>query len=139
MSARLSDTALQGARIGVYGPGWNSVTLSPETQTLFQHELDVLVAQGATLVTDPFLGSGYRELNQGVPSSNTFSYDINQYFARHDESLINSVAEFDAAVVRAVVQPAAATRRVVGRGPGDPRRSGCLPRPTRCDADMFHK
>ena len=91
----LSDTALQGARIGVYGPGWNSVTLTPETQSLFQRELDVLAAQGATLVADPFFGSGYRELNQNVPSSNTFSYDINQYFGRLGEATINSVAEFD--------------------------------------------
>ncbi|MBI1369174.1 MAG: Fe-S cluster assembly protein SufB, partial [Planctomycetes bacterium] len=91
----LDATSLQGARIGVYGPGWNSVVLTPETQALFQRELDVLAAEGATLVADPFLGSGYRELNQSVPSSNTFSYDINQYFGRLGESTINSVAEFN--------------------------------------------
>jgi len=92
----LNPLALQGARIGVYGPGWNSQTLTAETQTKFDQELAVLVAQGATLVTDPFLGSGYRELNQSVPNSNTFSYDINQYFARLGDSTVNSVAEFNA-------------------------------------------
>jgi amidase/aspartyl-tRNA(Asn)/glutamyl-tRNA(Gln) amidotransferase subunit A len=91
----LKDTALQGARIGVYGPGYNNVALTPETQQLFQRELSVLVAQGATLVDDPFLGSGFFELTQNAPNSNTFSYDINNYFARlGPEATVNSVEEF---------------------------------------------
>lgn len=58
----LSETAIEGKRIGVYGPGWRTQPLSPETQSLYDEALDVLVDQGATLVDDPFAESGFHRL-----------------------------------------------------------------------------
>jgi Asp-tRNA(Asn)/Glu-tRNA(Gln) amidotransferase A subunit family amidase len=94
-AAALNPTALNGARIGVYGAGYNNVTLSPETQQLFTQELSVLTARGATLVADPFANSGFFQLTQGVPSSNTYTYDVNQYFSRMGpDATVHSTAEF---------------------------------------------
>ena len=93
----LNDKALEGARIGIYGPGYNNVQLAPETQALFQRELSVLEAQGATLIQDPFAGSGFFELTQNTPNSGTFSYDIKNYLARlGDSAAFNSVEEYEA-------------------------------------------
>jgi Asp-tRNA(Asn)/Glu-tRNA(Gln) amidotransferase A subunit family amidase len=93
----LNDKALEGARIGVYGPGYNDVELAPETQALFQRELSVLTAQGATLIQDPFAGTGFFELTEDVPGSGTFSYDVKNYLARlGDSAAFNSVEEYEA-------------------------------------------
>ncbi|MDB5320098.1 MAG: Amidase [Phycisphaerales bacterium] len=94
-AAALNPHALQGARIGVYGAGYNNVTLSAETQQLFTQELSVLTARGATLVADPFANSGFFQLTQGVPSSNTYTYDVNQYFGRMGPgATVHSTEEF---------------------------------------------
>ncbi|HZP66571.1 MAG TPA: amidase [Rudaea sp.] len=61
-TSRLSTTALQGKRIGLYGPGWRSVALSAETTTLYARAVDELSARGAITVDDPFAGSGFAGL-----------------------------------------------------------------------------
>jgi amidase len=90
-------TALAGARIGVFGPGYSGTTLTPETQALFDVELDVLEAAGATLVADPFAGTNYRTLLQGVPNSGTFTFDVTEYLKRLGPgAAFNSIEEYEA-------------------------------------------
>lgn len=50
----LSSTALQGKRFGLFSSAFKNVALSPETQNLYNSDVATLVAQGATVVTDPF-------------------------------------------------------------------------------------
>ena len=83
-AAALSETALQGKRIGLYGPGWRSVPLAAETAAMYQSAIDELVAQGATVVTDPFAGSDFAGLalpNEPYDYRGTESaaYDYNRY------------------------------------------------------------
>lgn len=76
--------ALQGKRIGLYGPGWNGAALSPETQALYDKAVQELKARGATVVTDPFAGSGFAELAlAGEPydyrGTESAAYDLTNY------------------------------------------------------------
>lgn len=61
-TSELSRNALRGKRIGLYGPGWRLSDLSPETQALYERTIEELEIQGATVVEDPFAGSGFAEL-----------------------------------------------------------------------------
>ncbi|MCP2253244.1 aspartyl-tRNA(Asn)/glutamyl-tRNA(Gln) amidotransferase subunit A [Prauserella aidingensis] len=64
-TSALSKKALKGKRIGLYGPGWRSGEkgeLSPETAELYAQAVAKLEEQGATVVEDPFAGSGFAEL-----------------------------------------------------------------------------
>lgn len=79
-----SDTALKGKRIGLYGPGWRSGTageLSPDTQALYDKAVKELEAQGATVVEDPFAGSGFADVTTAGGSGGTEdrTYQFNQY------------------------------------------------------------
>lgn len=92
--------ALKDARIGVYdvtGQGFNTVATTAETATLFNRELAKIAATGATLVTDPFVGKPqWRSLNQNVPGSNTFSFDVKDYLARLGPgAAFNSVEQYE--------------------------------------------
>jgi len=83
-TSQLSVSALQGKRIGLYGPGWRSVALSAETTTLYEQAIDELEAQGAIVVTDPFAGSGFADLAlAGEPydyrGTESVAYDYTQY------------------------------------------------------------
>ena len=58
----LSKNSLKGKRIGLYGSGWRSGptgVLTSETQTLYNNAVKLLTAAGATVVADPFAGSGF--------------------------------------------------------------------------------
>ncbi len=61
-AAGLTAHALQGKRLGLYGPGWRPTPLSAPTTTLYARALGELQALGAALVEDPFAGSGFAEL-----------------------------------------------------------------------------
>lgn len=82
-TAGLSDTALEGARVGLYGPGWLDVPLSEETVALYANVIAELEAEGAIVVEDPFLGSNFNTLGPatGYDSRGTESlaYDLNSY------------------------------------------------------------
>lgn len=83
-TSQLSVSALQGKRIGLYGPGWRSVALSTETSTLYEQAIDELEVQGAIVVTDPFAGSGFADLAlAGEPydyrGTESAAYDYTQY------------------------------------------------------------
>ncbi|WP_235537983.1 amidase [Pelomonas sp. Root1217] len=80
----LNVQALKGKRIGLYGPGWNTANLSPETEALYRKAIQELMARGATVVTDPFERSGFAELAlAGEPydyrGTESAAYDLNNY------------------------------------------------------------
>jgi Asp-tRNA(Asn)/Glu-tRNA(Gln) amidotransferase A subunit family amidase len=62
-AAGLNDTALAGKRFGLVGEGWRSsyLPLAPETEALYRDAIQVLEAQGAEVVEDPFLGTTFIE------------------------------------------------------------------------------
>lgn len=64
-TSKLSPTALRGARVGLYGAGWRSKPLSEEAQALYDRAMVEVAARGATLVADPFAGSGFTSLASG--------------------------------------------------------------------------
>lgn len=70
--AALAKDSLKGKRIGLYGPGWRSGpdgVLSPETQALYDNVVNTLKAAGATVVEDPFAGSGFADVTANVCKS----------------------------------------------------------------------
>ena len=89
-TAGLRSDALKGARLGLYGAGWRPQALSPETQALYARAMDELKAQGAVLVDDPFLGSGFAALRQPTAPLPNFDargmesvpYDLQKYLER---------------------------------------------------------
>lgn len=98
--------ALQGKRIGLYGPGWRDRDLSPETVALYQRVKDELVARGAVPVDDPFAGSGFAALGQPARGTDHFDprgmgcvpNDMQKYLERMGHgTTITSWAEFVAA------------------------------------------
>ncbi len=103
--AGLSSTALQGKRIGLYGPGWKNRTvngqsvpieLTPETKALYDASVAILVAQGATVIENPFAGSNFVPLTNFPASGNSLPYDMNQFFQSLGGSNPKSYAEFQA-------------------------------------------
>lgn len=78
--------ALKGKRLGLYGAGWRHGGLSPETSALFAQACDGLRALGATLVEDPFAGSGFADLARFVTAlpydprgEEAVPHDLEQY------------------------------------------------------------
>jgi amidase/aspartyl-tRNA(Asn)/glutamyl-tRNA(Gln) amidotransferase subunit A len=63
---QLTDRALEGRRFGLVGEGWRTsfLPLDPDTRGLYEEAIHALEAQGAQVVEDPFLGSGFIELYQ---------------------------------------------------------------------------
>jgi amidase len=103
--AGLSDTALVGKRIGLWGPGWKNRTvngmsvpieMTPETQVLYDAAVDVLEAQGAIVVENPFLGSNLIPLMSFPGGGNSLPYDIHQFFLSLGGSNPASEDEFQA-------------------------------------------
>lgn len=83
-TSQLSLHALQGKRIGLYGPGWNAAALTPQTQALYDQAVQELKARGATVVSDPFAGSGFAELGlAGEPydyrGTESAAFDLTNY------------------------------------------------------------
>lgn len=103
--AGLSTMALQGKRIGLYGPGWKNQTvngmsvpieLTPDTQALYDAAVDALKAQGAIVVEHPFEGTNFAQLTNFPASGNSLPYDMNQFFQSLGGSNPKSYAEFEA-------------------------------------------
>lgn len=62
----LSDTALKGKRLGLYGAGWRSKPVAEETATLYTSAIEELKMRGAVLVEDPFAGTTFTSLTDSV-------------------------------------------------------------------------
>lgn len=89
-AAALSADALQGARFGLYGPGWREQALSAETMDLYEQACAELRGRGAELVNDPFAGTAFSSLRAPTPPSTSFDArgleslpnDLHKYFER---------------------------------------------------------
>ncbi|MDR5741095.1 MULTISPECIES: amidase [unclassified Caballeronia] len=102
-AAALDRNALRGKRIGLYGPGWRTQPLSDEAARLYERVKGELVSLGATLIDDPFQGSGFAELRKPTAPLHNFDarglesipYDLQKYLERLGKSAaIKSFAEF---------------------------------------------
>ncbi|KMO16930.1 amidase [Methylobacterium indicum] len=105
-AAGLSTTALQGKRLGLYGPGWRDRPLSPETADLYARAQGEIAARGAALVADPFAGSGFAALGRPVAGLDHYDasgiesvvHDLHHYLQRlGPDAAYRTFAEFAAA------------------------------------------
>jgi amidase len=80
-AASLDEHALAGKRIGLFGPGFKDVELTPETAALYAVAVAALVDEGATVVNDPFAGSGFTSIVQ-PQGFEAIIYDFQQYLNR---------------------------------------------------------
>ena len=95
-TSKLSKSALQGKRIGLYGPGWRDQDLTEETQALYDRAIEELKKQGAVVVPDPFAGTEFAEYFKASGSVGIESviYDMEAYLKRLGKNAaITSVAE----------------------------------------------
>ena len=82
-TAALSDTALAGKRFGLVGVGWRNqfLPLAPETEALYRKSIEVLRAQGAQVIEDPFLGTEFKALYASRPNvPGVGTHDMLVYF-----------------------------------------------------------
>ncbi|WP_099558944.1 amidase [Hartmannibacter diazotrophicus] len=102
-ASRLSTTALQGKRLGLYGPGWRDRSLSEDCMLLYERVQKELETRGATLVADPFAGSGFNEIGKPAKGLDHYDpsgmesvpYDMDLYLKRLGPSAaLKSFAEF---------------------------------------------
>lgn len=99
-TSRLSPTALRGARVGLYGPGWRIKPLSEEAQSLYDRAMTEISARGAVLVEDPFSGSGFTDLSTGSDFDprgiESVVYDMDQFIKRFGaDAPVRSFAELN--------------------------------------------
>jgi amidase len=112
-AAGLSETSLQGKRIGLWGPGFKNLSLSPETQTVYNAAVEVLKAQGAIVVENPFQGSNFISKTAFPTTPNTLPYDIDQWFASlGPAAAATSAADFKAKTGIDVFAPGPLVREV---------------------------
>jgi len=80
----LSETALEGVRVGLYGPGFQATELSPETAELYEAAIAELEGQGAVMVEDPFAGTDFAAIAEGKSSLGieSIAYDMNGWLQR---------------------------------------------------------
>jgi Asp-tRNA(Asn)/Glu-tRNA(Gln) amidotransferase A subunit family amidase len=105
--------ALQGKRIGLYGPGWRDAPLCPATEALFAQACAGLRELGATLVPDPFAGSGFARIARFT--------GVNPYDTRGEESVVYDFERYLAAFGPAnAIHSVETLRRVTGADPFGP-------------------
>ena len=136
-ASRLHKEALRGKRIGLYGPGWRNQPLSTEAAALYGRAKGELEAQGAVLVEDPFLGSGFADLRTPTPPLGEFDarglesvpYDMQQYLERlGPDAALRTFAAFAAATAK---EDAFAPSGVLSFSPSLPQFAACLADPAR--------
>ena len=98
----LSKDSLKGARVGLYGSGWRSHNgeLSEETKELYETTIAQLKEQGAIVIEDPFMGTGFSELleksDYDARGSEALPYDVDNYLKNLGASAkIKSLAELN--------------------------------------------
>ncbi|WP_284947116.1 amidase [Acidisoma cladoniae] len=135
-ASKLSADALQGTRIGLYGPGWRDMPLSEEATALYERAKGELTAQGAVLVEDPFLGTGFADIRQSTIPNDTFDarglesvpYDLGQYLKRlGPDAALKTFADFAAATAK---ENAFGPGGVLSFMPNLPQFMACLANPT---------
>ncbi len=80
-TAGLRDDALQGQRLGLYGPGWRNRALSAETELLYKRAQSELEARGAVVVADPFAGTGFSD-HFDARGMESLPHDMQKYLER---------------------------------------------------------
>ncbi len=131
-AAGLSNQSLKGKVFGLFSPSFKAnTTLSADTQALYNNAINVLEAQGATVVTDPFsdpkLAKAFNTLmNAPITSAaGTFSlssysgvnepYDLQQWLATLDPSKSpTTVAAFQAKTGINLLAPSSAGGPILG-------------------------
>jgi Asp-tRNA(Asn)/Glu-tRNA(Gln) amidotransferase A subunit family amidase len=84
----LRADALNGVRLGLYGPGWRKSPLSAETGALYEAAQAELKGQGVILIDDPFAGTDFvalAQLNGGEFDDRgleSIAYDMENYLRR---------------------------------------------------------
>lgn len=102
-TSRLSPVALRGTRLGLYGPGWRTDALTPETQRLYDAAIAAIAAQGSEVVPDPFAGSGFANLAMPVDGydargTEDHAYELDRYLrALGPYAAVHSLADLQAA------------------------------------------
>ena len=88
-AAGLQRATLRGKRIGLYGPGWLAMSLSPETARLYQKAVTQLRQQGAIVVSDPFAHSDFASIARPTGDwrfdqrgEESFVFDLQNYLQR---------------------------------------------------------
>jgi aspartyl-tRNA(Asn)/glutamyl-tRNA(Gln) amidotransferase subunit A len=136
-TSKLDPAALQGKRIGLFGPGWRNQPLSAETAALYERAKGELLALGAVLVEDPFAGSGFAALRQSTVPGGEFDarglesvpYDLQKYLERlGPDAALKTFAEFAAATAQ---EDAFGPKGVLGFMPNLPQFAPCLADPSR--------
>lgn len=109
-AACLSSTALNGARLGLYGPGWRDAALSDETAALYARAQYEIAARGAALIDDPFAGTGFAAIARDRPPGTRFDargleslpFDLQNYLQRlGPDAALRSFEAFAAATAAA--------------------------------------
>lgn len=104
--------ALNGKRLGLYGPGWRNQPLSSEAAKLYERAKGELISLGAILVDDPFAGSGFADLRAPTAPTPNFdargmesiAHDLHQYLRRlGPDAAVKTFSEFAALVADADV------------------------------------
>ncbi len=99
-AAGLSTTSLEGKRFGAVGTGFRDLflPLAPETDAFYQQAISAIEAEGATVIDDPFEGTGFKEIyasRSGVPGLGGIG--LEGYLAsKPDSAGFGSVAEYEA-------------------------------------------
>jgi amidase len=136
-TSKLSADALQGKRLGLYGPGWRKQPLSEEAAALYGRARKELEAQGAILVEDPFAGFGFADLRKPTPPLPNFdarglesiAYDVQKYLERlGPNAALKTFAEFAAATAK---EPVFAEQGVLGCVPNLPQFAAALADPSK--------
>jgi aspartyl-tRNA(Asn)/glutamyl-tRNA(Gln) amidotransferase subunit A len=112
-AASLVAGALQGKRLGLYGPGWRHAPLSPAAEALFAQACEGLRELGAELVADPFAGSGFADIAQFLR--------VMPYDARGEESVVYDFERYLAALgPESPIHSIESLKRLTGADPFDP-------------------
>ncbi|WP_237479360.1 amidase [Lichenibacterium dinghuense] len=136
-ASKLHADALQGKRLGLYGPGWRDQPLSPEADELYRRARDEMERLGAVLVDDPFAGSGFASLREPTPPLANFDarglesvpHDLQNYLERlGPDAALRSFADFALATAS---EDAFAPSGVLGFMPNLPQFGPCLADPSR--------
>lgn len=144
-TSRLSTTALSGKRLGLYGPGWRDQALSDGTAALYARAQAEIAARGATLVADPFAGTGFAAIGRAMPGPGHFDprgmesvpFDLQCYLQRlGPDAALKSFAEFaEATKAEAAFGPTGALRYLADL----PALQACLADPGQPpDMSEFH-
>lgn len=82
-TSKLNTQELLGKRIGLYGKGWRDQALTPETQLLYDRAIKELIAQGATIVNDPFADTAFAQTVKSAANGiDSVIYDMQSYLKR---------------------------------------------------------